>query len=1191
MSKKSVDAEARQKIVEELDKTFFVEAGAGSGKTKSLVDRMIALLKAGKCQVSQVAAVTFTRKAAAELRGRFQIELERALGNEAMKPAEQERLAAALQNLEQCYIGTIHSFCAKLLRERPVEVGLDPEFAEMEELEDAVFREQCWLEYLVKVRLEEADVLRHLDEVGLSPEDLKGAFEAVTLFPEVELVGGRPDIPDYERFRASLESFLAEARHAVPGERPKKGYDGLQRLMRRLFNRQRNLKLRDHRLLMETFEIMDRDAAVILNCWPTREQAKDFAARFDEFREEVVKPALKAWRECRHDRIVRFLRPAVAFYEARRKEENRLNFEDLLLLAARLLRDNPEVRKYFSRKFTHVLVDEFQDTDPIQAEVLLYLKGTDVEEKDWPKLRPAPGSLFLVGDPKQSIFRFRRADIDTYNLVKRMIEDGGGEVLRLTRNFRALRVLNEWNNPLWERELPAELNQYQAAFAPLETTREDGEGELAGVFKIVVPEVPRDKGEDIARFDAEAIASWIHSRLNSVNSGHAIRNTKNRSRQEGSALRGEADAVNKKVEPSDFLILFRYKKHMPIYARALEARSIPFEITGSASFAESEEIGEITNLALALNDPDNPIPTVAVLRGIFFGVSDDDLIEFKREGGRFHFMMPGKDILECKKLGATVVLMALAKMREWRKWTLELPPSAALQKIFEDSGILNFYASLEMGSSRVGNVLKLLEIIRHEEQKGVTAFAQMVGFLEELSEVREVEEMSLTPARQNAVRLMNLHKAKGLEARVVFLADPVGIKEHEVERHIIRVESELGSARQAGSGGRGADARWTGPRGYFVFREAKARGRMDFRPRKILSQPVGWEEAAEEEEKYERAEETRLNYVAATRARDMLVISTYAGKLKNKAWEILDSALDGVPKLEVERAGGEEQERREKIIISRAEAERARKGMRDSLSAAALPTYAVESVTRLARKKGEPTKEKEGSAGVVATGELERKRPPGYGLSWGRIVHQVLEAVGSGRLKPEKEKLELFLSNIITAEESDFSEKAELLEYVDSILNSPFWARVMRAERRFFEVPFAIKTDRKNLEAVKLPTPGQGRDERSSDRGDDIPVIVSGAIDLVFWEKDGDGPGEAGWVIADYKTDRIPISEATLMAAGREFNIERVRALSPEFASVIDFHAPQIRLYARFWREITGEPVKEAGLYFTSIGRWVAIRK
>ncbi len=119
--------------------------------------------------------------------------------------------------------------------------------------------------------------------------------------------------------------------------------------------------------------------------------------------------------------------------------------------AARLLRDNPEVRRYFGRKFTHVLVDEFQDTDPIQAEVLMYLKGTDTEERDWQSLRPAPGSLFLVGDPKQSIYRFRRADIDIYNRVGEMVKAAGGGELNLTSNFRSLRPLADWNNPVFRR--------------------------------------------------------------------------------------------------------------------------------------------------------------------------------------------------------------------------------------------------------------------------------------------------------------------------------------------------------------------------------------------------------------------------------------------------------------------------------------------------------------------------------------------------------------------------------------------------------------------------------------------------------------------------------------------------------------------------------------------------------------------
>ena len=118
--------------------------------------------------------------------------------------------------------------------------------------------------------------------------------------------------------------------------------------------------------------------------------------------------------------------------------------------AARLLRDNPEVRRYFRKRFHPILVDEFQDTDPIQAEILFLLTGTDDAERDWTRLAPAPGSLFLVGDPKQSIYRFRRADIDIYNLVKERIEASGGETLDLSANFRSLPSIADWVNPLFD---------------------------------------------------------------------------------------------------------------------------------------------------------------------------------------------------------------------------------------------------------------------------------------------------------------------------------------------------------------------------------------------------------------------------------------------------------------------------------------------------------------------------------------------------------------------------------------------------------------------------------------------------------------------------------------------------------------------------------------------------------------------
>ena len=854
--KQLIDKEAREKIKTALDTTLLVEAGAGSGKTHSLVDRMLGLLASGRARINTFAAVTFTRKAAAELRGRFQTELERAvLEARDSDKAIHDRLAEALHFLEQSFIGTIHSFCAKLLRERPVEIALDPDFSELEEIENSIFRENCWHEYLVKARLEDEEALLELERAGITPDELKKPFVSLSLYPDVEFIGGSDTEPDYGKYRRALEDFLRKGRECVPFEKPAKGYDTLQGLMHRCFLRQANLGFSDFGVLMETFELMDKNAGVTQNRWPSKEEALDFKSVFDSFREEVVKEALRQWREYRHSKILAFLKPGLDFFKEKRLNQSKLNFQDQLMLSSRLLRENPEVRRYFSRRYSHILVDEFQDTDPIQAEVLLYLAGTDVEEKDWHKLRPRPGSLFLVGDPKQSIFRFRRADIDTYNLVKEQIEKGGGEVLHLTTNFRSLSALAEWNNAVFQNVFPEKADRYQAAFALLNTVRE-AEGRLHGVYKISIPQQERHKEKLIVGIDAVKIADFISC---------ALREGKGKGKDEG------ADE-GKRWEPSDFLILFRYKKNMTVYARALEKRGIPYEITGSGAFSESEEAREILNLARALNDPDNPIYTVAVLRGLFFGVSDSELYAYKQKGRRFSFLEAG----EKKEDEATArVAQSLFKLRQWWEWIREYPATTALEMIFEDSGIVNFAASSEMGSSRAGNLFKLLTILRSQEREGAASFAELVDYLEELVSVYEIEEMSLTPGRKNAVRLMNLHKAKGLEAAFVFLANPVGQKEHAPDKHIIRKEMI--------------------PEGYILC--SKKSGLFQWI---TLSHPVRWEEKAEEERLYAGAEEQRLMYVASTRARDCLVVSTYEGALEGRrAWSSLDDHIQDVPELEI----------------------------------------------------------------------------------------------------------------------------------------------------------------------------------------------------------------------------------------------------------------------------------------------------
>ena len=357
---------------------------------------------------------------------------------------------------------------------------------------------------------------------------------------------------------------------------------------------------------------------------------------------------------------------------------------------------------------------------------------------------------------------------------------------------------------------------------------------------------------------------------------------------------------------------------------------------------------------------------------------------------------------------------------------------------------------------------------------------------------------------------MNLHKAKGLEAPIVFLANPGPLTEHAVDKHVVRVSEDEGRGRP--------------PRDISCFAE----GMLSAGRRTSFPSRPDWEKAAEEEKRYQAAEQIRLMYVAATRAKNMLVVSTYAGNARIKPWMTIDEALAGVPELAAafpgsapsavegadggpggpadneDRPRGIAARKREKADISTADVDRARKEIGANIRRAGQPSYAVESVTALALKDKKP-------------GE---RRGPGFGPVWGRLVHRVLEAIGSGQLNLKG--LDLFLENILAAEESDFADKDGLREHVEAILGSPFWARVIKADKRYFEIPFAIKTDEAELGVT-------GKD------GSVIPVILRGTIDLVFREG-GEGGREdkrgGGWVIADYKTDRIPLNRRGARVGG-----------------------------------------------------------
>ena len=1011
-----LDASARDRISKDLDACFFVEAGAGSGKTFSLVNRVVGLLRNGRAKVEEIAVVTFTRKAAAELRERIQIELEKLFRGDKAKEEEKTRIDAALQTVERASISTIHSFCARILRERPVEAGVDPGFEEIEEDDDKIFAKRSWAEFIEKQGREGTKVIGWIRDNGVSPALLEDIYLRLVRYPDVEAVREDAPRPDFTETKKTVGQFIRAMRKKIPGEEPPDGWDSLQDIVVRCLRLADIGYLEEDRLFVELLKKLDRESGVTLNRWPK----KDGKERFEEmaqFRDEVVRPALRLWRGYLHKPLIEFAMEGARYYAEWRRERSLLNFQDLLMLTADLLRGSAEVRSYFKKRIRYLLVDEFQDTDPIQAEIVMLLAGENDAENSWRRIKPRKGALFLVGDPKQSIYRFRRADIDIFNSVKRMFREGAGEVLELTSNFRSLDPVRDITDTVFRAKFPPEETQYQAKFAPLMTTRGNGAGFDGGVFENPIPKHPGNRPGEVAETDAAVIASWMHGALKG-----SLR--LERTKEE------KANGKSEQAEPGDFMIITRLKKHLHLYARALEARGIPYEITGGENFNRSEELYEIYKVMKSVADPSDPVALLAALRGIFFGVSDNDLYLFSRGGGRFSCFFEGGD-------GQDIVVRSLARLKELHAISTSHTPMTAVEKIVEILGVLPFALSKATGATRGGNIFKAIELLRESGGDGTGSFAELVDRMREMRETESIEEMSLFPGTTKAVRIMNLHKAKGLEAPVVILADPLGMAgDHEPMSHVRRLEdSSLG---------------------YFALPVPKGEYGYD-----LVATPRDWEDYAEEEKKYENAEKMRLDYVAVTRAKNMLIVSTYREGKRKRAWGTFESYLADMPKVALKVMV--EPIARETVEIDEGTLDKAKELRDESLAGIKKETYHRLTVTAMAKPE------------AVITGER------GDGTAWGRIVHNAWEACAAGK----RSKLEILARNWITEEERPPEDLERLTKLVDGIMASSLWQRMLKSDERYFELPF------------------------STMRGD---TIIRGAIDLLFHEKDG-------WVIVDYKTD------------------------------------------------------------------------
>ncbi|MDP8298511.1 MAG: UvrD-helicase domain-containing protein [Candidatus Tantalella remota] len=1020
---KPPDQKNRERIAKKLNKSFFVEAGAGSGKTRSLIDRMAGLISEGEAKVDNIAAVTFTRKAAAELRERFQIRLENIFSGTDVSSMGKDRVNEALAHLDRAFIGTIHAFCAKLLRERSVEASIDPGFQEIQEQDNIVYALRVWNEYLENESIKGNKMISWMRENGVDTQELHSVFLKRSEYTDVIPVVDDVSKPDLKKDKETIKRFLTSLRKHMPTDEPAVGWDETQSVVVRSLRLIDIGYLKEDRKFIHLLRFLLKKHGFTQRKWKdyTTRDPKDIKADFIEFQETAVAGALRKWGEYLHKPLMEFVEGGVGEYKKWREERSLLNFQDLLTLTAGLLRKSREARKYFKANITHLLVDEFQDTDPIQAEIILLLTGKSDTEDDWRKVSPRPGSLFVVGDPKQSIYRFRRADIDIYNLVKNIFKKNGDGILELTANFRSLQQIGDITDSSFKSIFPEEDSKHQAKFAPLNTARDVDKKFDSGIYKNPIHKITRNKIDLIAVQDAHDIAQWINA---------ALQGDIKLQRTEDELRAG----LTPRPVPEDFMIITKTKKRLPCYAAALEKLGIPYEVTGGESFNVSEELKEIHKLLKCVSEPCDPVILIAVLRGPLFGVSDDELYKFMLSGGEFSYI---KDLPD----GCKAICNAYKLLREMRVISLSGSAFIAVEKIVELVGIVPLAASKEMGSTKAGNILKALELLREPQPGQAGSFADLADTLGTFLETKGKEEMSLFPGATNAVRIMNLHKAKGLEAPVVFLADPTGEpNEHDPVIHISRT---------------GRDSK-----GYFAIACPKSPFSSVLRSFAI---PLEWKKQVEEEKKYERAERKRLEYVAVTRARNILCISEYfPDKTRaSQAWDCVNGFAESVTNITSDPVPSK---KKNTFAIKKNDWEKENLKIKEMVDRINESSYVLTSVTRQA--KGNATFE--GGGG-------------GSGRGWGNVVHKALEACGRGK----RDKLELLAVNWM--EEEDIREKDifRLLRLVDSIMESDLWKRLLDSKEKYFEMPFSLA------------------------EGD---TVLAGAIDLVFKE-------DGGWVIVDYKTD------------------------------------------------------------------------
>ncbi|WP_243239318.1 UvrD-helicase domain-containing protein [Sulfobacillus harzensis] len=716
----------RQERAAAVEATFnvLVEAGAGTGKTSLLINRVMHAIDR-HVPLSRMLLITFMEKAADEMRSRLQARLL-ALGEGADHQDAVERA------VESAAITTIHGFCYRILQEFGPDYGIPIGFQVLDEVEAARLWEETFQEWVQDSQF--SPKVLDLLHAGITYPQLKSWARRISHWREVPVVEGEfPELASFvRRFAAEARAFYTRAlEDAAPDDAGRgqilaiaREFDWLEQVDRREWPRMlalwtRGLGPKGNQKNWAHPEWLKEQ----------KQWLKELKEALGLLRQQMADAYLKMWLDLVGSQFMPLWRRA-------RFEKLALTYDDLLIEAERITRE-PKVQAALSRRFSLVMVDEFQDTDPLQAAIVRRL----VTPPGSTALSPHDqGRLFLVGDPKQSIYRFRGADVETYAAMRQELSTTGGRIIPIWQNFRSnaaiLAFVNRWFSDRWPSQPDLE-RPYVPPFQPLAETFPDD-----GRERVRVIQWPQARNaRDTRRMEALDIAERVAM---AVAEGWPVR-TKDGQRP---------------LTFRDIALVVPQRTEIDIYRQALRERGIPVSTQSGRSFFQQDEVRGMAHLFRALEMPQDSLAVVGWLLSPWVAMSHEELLQHRRLGGSWDYRET--------RVGSPEVREWMARLNAWHREFWRVDAEDVIIRALHASPLVTVLRERE-DKAALANLDKLRSLARDLGDRW-TIFEFTQWLYEQVHEGVPFEE---APVAQDddAVAISTVHQAKGLEWPLVIVAN------------------------------------------------------------------------------------------------------------------------------------------------------------------------------------------------------------------------------------------------------------------------------------------------------------------------------------------------------------------------------------------------------------------------------------